>query len=81
MHFLLASLYGAEYRQQIAAAGLSLDVAPDIVPVDCPRCQAGYVAERAIDDEPWDLEACEWAALVRLDRECPDHPHRFVVEL
>ena len=32
------------------------------------------------DEEPFDLEAQEWAATVRLDAECPDHAHAFTVE-
>ena len=81
MRFLLAGLHRAAYRQQIAAADVPLNAAPDIVQLDCPRCGAVYVADLAIDDEPWDLEACEGAALVRLDRGCPGHTRRFVVGL
>ena len=79
MRFLLASLHRADYRRQVEAAGVPLDHAPDVVAVRCPRCDALYVAELAPDEEPWDLEAAEWAATVRLDGECPDHPHAFAV--
>lgn len=79
MRFLLASLFRAEYRAQVAAAGVPLEVAPDVVEVRCPRCELLYVADLAVDADPWDLEADEWEATVRLDAECPDHPGRFAV--
>ncbi len=79
VRFLLASLYRAEYRALIAAEGIPLDVVPDVVDVACPRCGALYVAELAPDEEPWELEAREWMALCRLNTECPNHAHRFVV--
>ncbi|MGD9891649.1 MAG: hypothetical protein AB7R89_28705 [Dehalococcoidia bacterium] len=81
MRLLLASLYRAEYKALIAAEGIALDVAPDIVEIKCPRCEAVYVADLAPDEEPWDLEALEWQALVQLDGECPDHAHAFTVGL
>lgn len=80
MRFLLASLHRAVYRAQVAAEGVPLEMAPDIVDVTCPRCGALFVADLTPDDDPWDLEAQEWQALVRLDRECLDHAHAFVVE-
>ena len=80
MRFLLASLHRAEYRALIAAEGIPLDVVPALVDVRCPRCDVLYVADLAPEADPWDLEALEWAALVRLDAECPDHPHAFAVE-
>jgi hypothetical protein len=67
VRFLLASLHRAAYRRQIEAARIPLDHAPDVVDVRCPRCDALYVAERAPDEEAWDLEALEWAATVQLD--------------
>jgi hypothetical protein len=78
MRFLLASLYRREYRAMIAAEGIPLDVAPDPV-VRCPRCDVLYVADLAPDADPWDLEAAEWQAVVRLDGECPGHAHAFGV--
>jgi hypothetical protein len=76
---LHVSPYRAEYRALIAAEGLALDVAPEVVEITCPRCGSVYVADLAPDEEPWDLEAREWQALVQLDGECPDHPHQFAV--
>ena len=80
MRYLLASLYRAEYRRLVLAEGIEPSQAPDPVDVRCPRCDALYIGELAPGDEPWDLEALEWAAVVRLDAECPDHAHAFVVE-
>ena len=79
VRFLLGSLHRADYRRQVEAAGIPLDHAPDVVDVRCPRCDALCVADPAHDAEPWDLEAQEWAATVRLDGECPDHAHAFAV--
>ena len=80
MRFLLAAVHRADYRRQVEAAGVPLDHAPEVVDVRCPRCGALYVADLEPDEEPWDLEALEWAAIKRLDAECPDHAHAFAVE-
>ena len=80
MRFLLAAAHRAAYRRQVEADSIPLDHAPDAVEVHCPRCGALYLADLGPDEEPWDLEALEWAAAVRLDAECPDHPHAFAVE-
>ena len=79
VRLLLALLHRADYRRQVEAAGVPLDHAPDPVEVRCPRCGALYVADLEPDAEPWDLEALEWAATVRLEAECPDHAHAFAV--
>jgi hypothetical protein len=80
MRFLLAAVHRAAYRRQVEAAGVPLDHAPDLVDVRCPRCGDLYVADLEPDDEPSDLEALEWAATLKLEAECPDHPHAFAVE-
>jgi hypothetical protein len=54
----------------------------------CPRCAVAYVtvvdsgepnASEAVARTPLEVEAAVAAAEATLDRECPDHPHRFVV--
>src|SRR5215207_4250651 len=62
VRFLLATLHRAAFRQQVEVAGVPLDHAPDLVDVRCPRCDALFVADLAPGEEPWDLEAREWAA-------------------
>lgn len=78
MRFLLATLHRARYRELVAESGGDLPLEP--FTLDCPKCGAVYLADLAPEDEPWDIEEQEWAALVRLDAECPDHPHRFTAE-
>ena len=73
MRVLLAPLHRAEYPRLIAANGVASEHAPDIMDVRRPRGDALYLAELADDEDPRDFEAREWAALVRLDEECPDH--------
>src|SRR5215208_395912 len=80
VRFLLARFHTAEYRRQIEAAGFPAGHQPEEpMQLRCPRCDALYLAELADDEDPWDFEARAWAALVRLDRECPDHAHAFTV--
>ena len=79
MRFLLASLFRAAYRELIATRLLPLDTVPDLVDVRCPTCDALYVVDLTPDEEPWDLEAREWEALVRLKVDCPDHSHVLAV--
>lgn len=50
-----------------------------MVDVACPDCGQVFVADLAPDEDPWELEACEFEALDRLIHECPDHAHMFVV--
>ena len=52
---------------------------PRFSAVRCPRCQAPYIAQQPADLEPWDREVYEYRAIWRLNRECPDHAHRFAV--
>ena len=62
-----------------SAEGLALDAAPEPVLFACPRCGDEFFLDLDHDCEVWDADALEWQALVRLDGECPDHPHRFEV--
>ncbi len=68
--FLHARIHRARWRALIAA---------EPVLIACPTCGTAYAADLEPEEEPVELEADEWAALVRLDAECPDHPHRFSV--
>ena len=62
--FLLARIHRARLRELVA----------------CPRCGDEYFADlNPNESEPQWLQEDEWEALVRLDEECPDHAHRFVV--
>jgi hypothetical protein len=79
MRLLRASMFTSRYRELVAAEGLALDAAPEPVDVACPRCGALYIADLDVGEEPWDLEALEWEAVVQLEEECPDHPYRFAV--
>ena len=50
-----------------------------LVLVICPKCGDEFFADLESSGDPSELddESCE--ALTRLERECPDHAHRFVV--
>ncbi len=81
MEFLHAGIYRQRYRELLAELPVFGDQPPDPFTIQCPRCGDTYVAELDPYDEPWDLEEQEYAATVRLWRECPDHTTRFTVNL
>ena len=65
----------------MAGEGLPAELVPEVLRIACHRCRDWYFADLDPQDvEPFDLGAQEWAALVRLEQECPDHPHSLVVE-
>lgn len=79
--WLLAAAHRAHLREIIAAAGRPREAVPlEPVLITCPRCALEYFADLALGEESLTLEADEWAARARLDRECPDHAHRSTVE-
>lgn len=69
----------AELRALIAQVPLFGEQPPEPVMIACPRCGDDYFADLAPYEEPATLEEDEWAALVRLEVECPDHAHRFTI--
>jgi hypothetical protein len=79
MQWVHARIHRAELRALIAASPIFGEQPPEPVLIACPRCGDEYVADLGPYDEPETLEGDEWAALVRLDEECPDHAHRFSV--
>ena len=80
MIVLHARVHRARYRELVAAEGLALDGAPDVPLFACPRCGDEFFLDLENDREVWDEEALEWAAIVRLDEECPDHAHRCAID-
>ena len=54
---------------------------PDVLLIDCPRCHDQYFADAEREVEPFLLQEARWAARVQLAQECPDHPHRFIVDV
>lgn len=81
MRFLLASLYRPEFRAITDRVYVPPGLEPMVLHVACPGCSQDYVAELGEDVDPWDMEESEYKAIVRLHDECPDHPHRFVVQV
>ncbi len=49
--------------------------------VICPKCGDEFFADLEPSDDPSELEEESCEALTRLESECPDHAHRFVVRL
>ena len=47
--------------------------------VVCPTCGDAYFANRPAASSRSVRELEEWEALAKLDGECPDHPHWFLV--
>ncbi len=78
MRFLLASLHRAGCQTLVAADSVLLDSSWALGEVTCPRCGIVYVADLALDVDPWDVVAHNIGARVRLDGECPDHAHQFL---
>ena len=81
MRFWLAALHFPRYRDISGHAYARPKQGPAVIQVDCPTCGLDYAAELEPGVDAWELESCESKATVRLGLECPDHPHRFVVEL
>jgi hypothetical protein len=81
MEFLHVGIYRQRYRELLAEVPVFGNQPPDPFVIQCPRCGDTYLADLGPYDEPFDLEEQEWAATVRLARECPDHSHRFTVGL
>ena len=79
MEFLHARIHHARLRELSATGDAPADFARDVVFVHCPKCGDAYFADLAPEEEPWLLDDEEWAAVVHLDAECPDHAHRFSV--
>ena len=77
--FLHARLHGNRLQDLACRESLGGDPLVPLVVVFCPRCAIDYFADIAPDDDPTGLKLETWAAVRRLDRECPDHAHRFVV--
>ncbi len=81
MRFLLASLYRPQYREIIGRLNAPSDPDPMVLHVECPKCGQDNVAEPEPGTDVWELKDCEYKATVRLNQECPDHPHWFMVQL
>lgn len=79
MQVLHARIHRARLRELIAAVPVFGDRPPEPVILSCPTCGDEFFADLAPYEEPFDLEELEWEALTWLDRECPDHAHRFEV--
>ncbi len=79
MRFLHLHVHRARYRDAVIVRfeeGLLTCEPPT---VDCPRCGWSYFADSGEELEPDEAEVLAFRATVRLDRECPDHAHAFVV--
>jgi hypothetical protein len=61
MRWLLASMYLRRHRDIIAAEGVALRYAPDVVDITCPACGVAFVGDLAPDVDPAELEAETWA--------------------
>ena len=79
MQFLHAQLHLYRLRELITSVPVFGDRPPEPLLIACPKCGDQFFGDLEPYEEPWDLEALEWAALVRLEGECPDHAHRFAV--
>ncbi len=77
--FLHAQLHRARLRDLVVAQLAVDDEPPHPVMAICPTCGVAYFADLEPADDPWELELEEWEALAKLDGECPDHPHAFLV--
>src|SRR6476646_2883417 len=79
MRWLLASMYIRRHREIVAAEGVALHHAPDVVDITCPDCGQTYIADLEPDEDPPELEWLAWLAEQRLGKDCPDHAHRVDV--
>jgi hypothetical protein len=79
MRWLLASRYIRRHRDIVAAEGVELRHAPDVVDVVCPGCGQTYIADLEPHEDPPELEWPAWLAEQRLAKDCPDHIQRMAV--
>ncbi len=82
MRFLHAGIYRDRLRDLTAARAKigQDDTLPGSELLRCPRCSAPYLFDLEPDEEPITWDEAEWLAAVRLNDECPDHPHMFAEE-
>ena len=80
VRFVHARLHGHRLRALTHGDPLVGDLLLRLVVVICPRCDVEYFADVEPSEDPTELELPMGAALTRLEGECPDHAHRFVVD-
>ena len=80
MHRFLHAQIHRVLLAELVTAQLAADKSPPRQSVAiCPTCGQTYVADIEPHENPLDLDLEGWEALAKLDGECPDHPHSFVV--
>ena len=80
MQFPHARLHRARLRELVTGHAIPAELVAAPLLIACPRCGDEFFADLGPDEsEPRFYESDEWEAVVRLDRECPDHAHRFAV--
>ena len=72
-----ARLHLARIRQALEAESSGVSA---LAIIRCPGCHAPYVLEVGRDTTSWRLRDAERAIFARLLTDCPDHPHRFMIE-
>ena len=76
---LHARLHRRRLRDMVTAQLAREERLPRPMLVVCPTCGEVFFADPGPVGSPRERELEEWEALARLDGECPDHPHRFIV--
>lgn len=69
MEVLRARLYNDRLRELVAARHLPREMAPVSGWFACPRCDLQFFLDLEPEDEPSDIEECEWEAVSRLEAE------------
>lgn len=77
--FLHARLHRDQLRDTVTAQLATAKTPPRLWLVLCPSCGDTFFADRGADSDVCASELEQWEALAKLDGECPDHPHWFVV--
>ena len=79
MIFLHAGIFRSKFRDLVGSASALKPIPIEPITIECPKCGDLYIADLALDEEPFDLEEQEWEALYELEAECPDHRYCVAV--
>ena len=83
--FLHSGVHRAFLRDLTRQFPVAGEVSPELFVVQCPQCRTDYFANPLREVPPLAQLAARRtiraAARMRLERECPDHTHRFDIDL
>ena len=80
MRFLQTHIHRNEHTQLMATPVSGQQPSLACLDIECPRCGLPYFSPVPVTVSPRALRWLQAEGKRHLLKECPDHPHRFVVE-